>query len=169
MQKLLLLMIVFFLASCSFQMRGELPLAPPLHHLYLQTPDPYGQLARNLRQFLKMSNVQLADNPQSATTILTIISEEPTQQLLSISPTQQTRQYNLILTVAFEVSDNKGVVLVPRQTVSETRTLPIESNQILAGSNEANTLYQQMRLAIVYDMMSRLASDEITHLLTEKK
>ena len=117
---------------------------------------------------MKISDVRLVDKIEEASTVLVILSESTTQQLLSLSGTQQTRQYNLILSVTFQVNDPQGKVLVSPQVVTETRTLTIKADQILAGSNEANTLYSQMRQAIIYDIMSRLSSKDITSLLNTK-
>lgn len=163
---ILFFIVLILLTSCGFQPRGPMPLAPPLRTLYLQTTDPYGQLARNLKQYLKMSGVQLTATPKEATTLLAILSEEPLQQLVSASSSQQTRQYNLILKVTFQITDAHGRVLVSPQTVSEMCTLTIQADQILSGSNQANHLYQQMRQAIVYDIMTRLSSQQITSLLS---
>lgn len=164
MRKLTVILLCL-LTSCGFHWRGELPLAPPLHHLYLQTSDPYGQLSKNLIQFLKLSGVHIAAKPEDASTVLVILNESTQQQLLGISGTQQTRQYNLLLHVTFSVTRPDGSVLVPPQLMTEVRTLTIKADQILAGSNEANMLYQQMRQAIVYNIMSRLASKDIATLL----
>lgn len=166
---LIFLLMLVGLTACGFQPRGVMPLAPPLHHLYLQTADPYGQLSRNIKQYLKASNVQLANSALTAETVLDIQKEETTQQLLSVGGTQQTRQYNLILTVQFQVTDPKGIVLIPSQAVSESCTIPIQANQILAGSNEANTLFQRMRQAIVFDIMIRLSSTDASNLLMKKR
>ncbi len=150
------------LMSCGFHLRGQTPLAPPLYRLYLQTPAPYGQLARELKQHLKMSGVDLVDSPAQAETVLAILSEDKNDQLLSVGGTQQTRQYNLILTVGFEVRSPSGQVLVPRQTASETRAITIQSDQILGGSNEENNMYKQMRQAIIYAIMNRLSAEDTT-------
>jgi len=165
----ILIICFLFLTSCGFHLRGNLDLPPPLHHLYLKSKDPYGDLSNNLREYLKMSGVYLTNNPADAKTVFVILNENTTQQLLGISGTQQTRQYNLILTVTFDIEDPHGKVLVPPQIITQTRTLTIQSDQILAGSNEANTLYKQMRLAIVYDIMSRLASRDISALLMKNE
>ena len=133
--------------------------------MYLQTPDPYGHLARALHQYLKMSNVQLTQSPAEATTTLVILQDEPSQTLLSVNGTQQTRQYLLRVTVVFEVLDKNGVVIVPPQTLSEARAMTIQSNQILGSSNEANLYYQQMRQRLASAVMSRLASHEVTNLI----
>src|SRR5688500_17717837 len=92
-------------ASCGFHFRGRMELAPPLHKLYLQAPDPYSYLVRSLQDYLKLSNVQLTKMPQDADTILVILEDVPIQQLLSVSGTQQTRQYRLAVNVLFEIQD----------------------------------------------------------------
>jgi LPS-assembly lipoprotein len=166
---IVLLSIAMFLSSCGFQLRGETPLSPPLKRLYIQTADPYGALTRNLRDYLMRSDVELVDSPAEALTILHIISEVQNQQLLSVSGLQQTRQYSLTLSVTFEIMNPKGIVLVPPSTLTENRTLTTLSDLILGGTNEQNTLYQQMRLAIINDIMNRLGSRDVTILLTEQK
>jgi LPS-assembly lipoprotein len=160
--------LFFFLTSCGYHLRGSIPLAPPLYKLYLETTDPYGQLARNLTLFLKVSGVTLVDKREDSTAVLVILRETTSQQLLGISGTQQTRQYNLILNVTFQIIDPVGKILISPQNVVETRSFTIKSDQILAGSNEANNLYNQMRQAITYDMMARLGSAEITRTLTSE-
>jgi LPS-assembly lipoprotein len=155
------------LAGCGFHLRGQEELAPPFKKMYLQTSDPYGQLSRNIRQYLKFSGVELTDSPQAAETVLAILHEYNSEQLLSIGGTQQTRQYNITLTVSFEVTAPDGRVLLPPESLSETRALTILSNQILGGSNEENNLYVQMRRAIVYDIISRLSSRDVSILVTQ--
>ncbi len=157
------------LTSCGFHLRGTVPLATPLQHLYLQVADPYSSLTRNLRQSLASSGVQLVSSPAEADAVLIILKENPSQQLLSVGSTQQTRQYNLILSVTFQINDARGKILIPPQTVSESRSLTLQSNQILGTSNEQDDLYQQMRQAVVYDIMNRLSSKEITTLLNSEK
>lgn len=160
---------VMCLSSCGFQLRGAVALTPPLKKLYIQTDNPYGVLTQNLRESLKLSGVELTNNPHDALTILHIISETQSQVLLSVSGLQQTRQYNLSLAVTFELTNPKGVVLMPPLTLTENRTLTTESDQILGGTNEQNTLYQQMQLAIIYDIMNRLSSRDVASFLTEHK
>jgi LPS-assembly lipoprotein len=169
MRAFFIFILLFTITSCGFHVRGSMPLAPPLHQLYLQTSDPYGDLAHNLRQYLKASGVHLTEKEEEATAILHIISEVKGQQLLGISGTQQVQQYNLTLTVTFSVSNPQGKTWLQEDVVSETRTLTIQADQILASSNEANNLYQQMEQAIVYDIMSRLASQDVTALIMETK
>jgi LPS-assembly lipoprotein len=156
---------VLLLSACGFHLRGEIPLPAQLQKLYLQTTDPYGQLTRNIKQYLKFSGVELVDSPAEADTVLVILNETNSEQLLSIGGTQQTRQYDITLTVAFEVTNTSGKVLVPPESLHETRSLTILSNQILGGSNEENNLFVQMRRAIVYDILKRLSSKDVAALI----
>lgn len=165
MLRIFVLMIVITLSACGFHLRGPLPLAPAMKELYLKSPDPYGILARGLTQYLKSSGIHLVQKPQDANLILELGPEQMSQQLLSVGGTQQTRQYNLILSVTFQILDKHGKVLLSTQTLTESRTIPIQSNQILAGSNEANSLYNQMRASIIYAIMTRLAAQDTIDIL----
>jgi LPS-assembly lipoprotein len=158
----LMFCLLVSLSSCGFHLQGEKQLAPPLHRMYLQTPDPYGQLAQTLKQYLKLSKVQLASSPQEAATILSILRDDTSEDLLSVSGTQLTRQYNLKVTVVFEITDPQGRILVNPQTLAESRVITVQSNQILGNSNEANLFYQQMRRTLAYSIINRIASKEIT-------
>lgn len=160
-----LLWMICFIVGCGFHLQGQMHLAPPLQKMYLQSPDPYGHLARNLQQYLKMSKVQLTATPAEADTILVILQDTTAQSLLSVSGTQQTRQYNLQVTVVFEITDKRGCVLIAPQVLTETRTITIQSNQILGSSNEANLYYQQMRRFLAYAILNRLATQEIARAL----
>lgn len=153
------------LTACGFHLQGEMQLVPPLHHMYLQTPDPYGTLARSLQQYLKMSNVHFASSPATATTILVILQDSTSEELLSVSSTQQTRQYNLRVNVVFAINDAKGRTIVPPQTVTEARAITVQSDQILGRSNEANLYYQQMRRSIAYAIMNRITSKDISRII----
>lgn len=165
LKTILLGLLVCLITSCGFHPRGMTPLVPPLKRMYLKTDSPYSDLTNNLRQYLKMSDVYLTTTPQDATTVLDIISVDQVQQLLGVSGSQQTRQYSLTLSVKFQITDPKGVVLVMPETLSQARTLPINSGEVLAGSNQAAALYQQMRRAIVFDIMNRISSQYISNLL----
>lgn len=161
----LLLIIIMLLSGCGFHLQGAISLVPPLHCIYLQTQDPYGYLATYLREFLKMSHVYLTPSPALASTTLVILQDESSQELLSVSSTQQTRQYNLRVTIVFEILDPKGCAIVGPQTLSETRVITVQSNQILGNSNEANLYYQQMRRSLAYAIMNRISSKEISRLI----
>jgi len=167
MKFLNILAITLLLSACGFHPQGAMHLTPAMQHLYIKTSDPYGHLTRYLEQTLKMSGVQIASSPQQATVLLDIINEKADQELTGVSGTQQTRQYNFTLQVTYQLTDNKGNILIEPQTISETRTIPIQANQTLGGSNEASSQYQQMRRSITQSILTRLSSKDVTTRLSK--
>jgi LPS-assembly lipoprotein len=165
MRHVLVSVLLICLSGCGFHWRGQTQLAPPLQVIYIKAPNPYGTLAHNLRRSLTMSGTHIVEQPDKASMIFSILKEETSQQLLGINGSQQTRQYNLILTVTFEITTPHDEIVVPPQVITETRTLTIQADQMLASSNEANSLYQLMRASIVYKIMQRLGSQEITAIM----
>jgi len=160
--------LMLLLTGCGFHLRGAEPLAPPFHHLYLQSNDPYSELTRYLKQSLKLSQVDFASTATSSSLILNI-TEQQTQQLLGVGGTQQTRLYNLSLIVTYEITDPQGKILVPVEKITENRTVTIQASQVLGGSNEESNLYQQMRRAAVFDIMLRLASPKTTAAVNQQE
>lgn len=159
--------LALLLSACGFHLQGEMQLAKPLHNMYLQAADPYGHLARNLRQYLKMSHVQLAQLAKNADTTLAILSDESSETLLSVSGTQITRKYLLTVNVTFEILGKDGATILPPQTLSESRVITVDSSQILGSSNEAALYYQQMRSRLANAIMTRIASSEVTSLINQ--
>ena len=134
----LILLVTLLMTACGFQPQGPMPLAAPLHKMYLNSARPYGDLTRYLTSYLKTSSVTIVPNPAEAETILVISQDDTSQELTGVSSTQQTRQYALHVNVTFEVTDRKGRVRIVPQSLTETRTITVQSNQILGSSNDAN-------------------------------
>lgn len=155
----------FFLSGCGFHLQGDLVLAPPLHRLYIQSPDPYGFLVREIDEYLRASKVVRVASAEQAEVTLTILSDNATQELLTVNGTNQTRQYNLQVVVTFMLSKADGTIILGPQSLTETRPLTVQANQILGSNNEANLFYQQMRRTIAYEMMNRISSREVTDLV----
>jgi len=153
---------LLFLQGCGFHLRGPAVLAPALKKMYVQSFEPFSLLTSTLKIALKNAGVRIVENKQEADTVLSILQETPTQQLLSVGTTQQTRQYSLILSANYQISSPQDKPLLPLQTVVETRSLTLQANKILGTSNEQSDLYQQMRQSIAYDIIDRLSADETT-------
>jgi LPS-assembly lipoprotein len=169
MQRLFLfILFAFALTACGFHPQGQRTLATPLHRMNIQAADPYSFLVRNLQQYLKLSGVQLENDRSRADTVLSILQDETSQELLSVSSTQQTRQYNLRVTVSFDIEDSKGKIIVPTQTLSDTRVITMQSNQVLGSSNEANLYFQQIRRGLALAIINRIASREITRMINKE-
>lgn len=161
-----LVLLTLFLTACGMHLRGETNLAPPLHRLYINTSDPYGYLAKTLEQYFSLSKVKIVSSNQSTTAILNILQDAQSQVLLGVSSTQQTRQYNLIETVTFSVTDPAGRTLLSPYTLSDSKTITVQSDQILGASNETTLFYKLMQRTLAYAIINHLASQEATRAIT---
>jgi len=161
---IIFLSLILLLSGCGFHLQGQTYFAPALQHLYLQTQDPYGYLATDLRQILKSSGIELADSPDKATMILTILQDTNAQILIAPSGTNQTQQYQLQSTISYTLS-NKGRTLLGPEALTEQRPITIQSNQILGTSNEADLFYRQMHRALAYALINRISSRAVTRLM----
>lgn len=166
-KKYLFFLSCLLLSSCGFHSQGAVQLTLKLHRLYLQAIDPYSELVRSVKISLKMSQVQITDSPSKADTILVILLDNTSQDLLSVSGTQQTRQYLLKATLIFKIEDQHGHTLVPPETLVESRVITVQSNQVLGTSNEVNLFYKQMRRSLAYALMNRLASIDVTAMVNK--
>ncbi|MDX1901493.1 MAG: LPS assembly lipoprotein LptE [Gammaproteobacteria bacterium] len=155
------LCLMFLLTSCGFHLRGAVNPSPELKQVYIQTATPYDEITRAIRNSLQLSGVNITSR-ENARVILAILNVQQSQQQTNVSSTQQTRQFNLNYSITFQLLDVKGNAIITPQSVSETRSLTVQADATLAGSNEAQTLYQQMRPALVFDLMQRLSSKQMT-------
>jgi len=159
-----------FITGCSgFHLRSPIHLSPALQKPYLETASPYSPLSHALLEAFRLSGATPVDTPRNASIIFAILGDQRTQTLLSVSSTQSSRQYRLSLIVTYQLISPKGKLLTGPETVTESRVLTMASDQILSSSNEINTLYHQIRIAVVHDIMNRLASHEISDILSGSK
>lgn len=164
--KYFILFSIFLLSACGFHLQGNMHLAKPLHRLYLKTDNPYGQLASGLKQYLRMSHVILVSSPHEGETILTILQNSQSKNLLSVNSTTQTRQYALSVTVIFSITDTFGHLLLDPELLSESKVITVQANQVMGTSNEANLYFYQMRRTLIDAIMKRISSRDASKRIT---
>lgn len=168
LKKLIIICLLGFAVSgCGFHLRGHFPLPPQLHYLYLQTNNPYTPLSKDLRRALLTTGIRLATYPNAAPVTLNIISDTFGQSITSIGSSQQVTTYFLTYTVIYQLTDASGHVLLCPQTIITNRTYSIASNQILADTTTLTTLQIEMRRDAIFQMLNRLRSPLVAHVLQQ--
>jgi LPS-assembly lipoprotein len=170
MRQLFMLLLLVCLTGCGFRLRGSgsiSPLSPKLKKIYIHSTTPYSALQKELKSYLTSMGAMIMPNKKSASVTLDLISEQKTQSLLSVSGSQNTREYQLKYTVAFQLIYPNGNVIVPPQSAVQLRTITIESSQLLGNTAEMQTLYQEMQHDVIAGMIDRLSSNNVRHLLSQ--
>jgi LPS-assembly lipoprotein len=158
MKKLFILALTILLAGCGFHLRGAHPLPPQLHTMYLQSGKPYSDLTKQVKMTLAFSNVKLLDDPTKAPIILALSNENFSTYQTSVGNSTQTRNYNAIYSVTYQLQNKYGSDITTAKTISSSTTITVNQNEILENSNKLNIAKQNLIRDLVMKLMFQLSS-----------
>lgn len=137
MKLIRLFCFVFFfgsLSACGFHLRSGASLAPALHCLYLDSPNPYSVFHTELASTLRGLSVRLVKKPQDAPLHLVILSNTMSHTDPSLVSSNSAVSYTFNLTTVAQIQSAQGRMIVPTATFSTARTIVVNSNQVLNSS-----------------------------------
>ena len=149
--------LALVLAGCGFHLEGRAPLSPKFKVTYVQARDRQSDFVQGLRKALLINGVELAEDDTKAGAVVHVATDKVTQRVLSVSPDNLPREYELTYTVRFSVSAG-GDELLDEQEVSATREYSFDVNELLAKGNEETVLRQALAHDLVDIVMRRLSS-----------
>lgn len=142
------------LASCGFQLRGDVVL--PFKDVHV-TAAPNSPIGSDLRKKISQANTPIATDLTKADGRVSIVDEGRDKIILSLSGAGKVREYQLKLRVAYSVTDAKGVVLIPRTEMNLVRIMSYDDAFVLAKSQEEALLYRDMESDVVQQILRRLS------------
>jgi LPS-assembly lipoprotein len=149
------LALSLLLSACGFQLRETAELPPEMQSTQLVIDDEYSQLGRRVRVQLEQAGVKFV-NKDKATSILEIPKNEVLTEVLSIGDNARVREYRIIHTVQFRLTDPQGQELVPLQTIRQSREISFDEQQILAVSREQEYVKEDLANTLSRLLISRL-------------
>jgi len=155
MRRILAIALALVLCGCGFHLRGQQQL--PFKTLYV--PGGSGlslDLKRNLAAQAKSTEV--VDDPKKADAVLSFTTETREKVILSFDTTGRVREYQLRYTVGFRLTDAKGLVYIPTNTIRLTRDISFNDAQVLAKEAEEAQLYRDMQSDMVQQLLRRIAA-----------
>jgi LPS-assembly lipoprotein len=148
--------LVLALAACGFQLRGAVEL--PYQRLYIALA-PNLERGAELRRQIRASQPQLlVEEIQEADAVFRELDYRTDRIIAAINAQGRAREYQLRLSYAFRVEDNKGAPLSPTNEIILTREVTYDDNQLLAKDQEENFLWQDMNKDLVQQILRRLAT-----------
>jgi len=151
-----LVLLVAFLASCGFQLRGAYSL--PYESLYIGGAD-YSLIVAGLKRAVRASgSTRLAETAADAqaTFLPTLEAKDPI--ILSYSSSGRVREKRLRYRYGYRIVDSQGGDLVLPRTIELSRDLTYADSDVLAKTQEEDLLWRDMESDLVQQLMRRLAA-----------
>lgn len=160
----LLAIILFGIAGCGFQLRGDYNL--PFTRLYLVS---------NISEAAKAKLQDILENNHSVKLVYLIKDAEATlnlsmvreRKILTLRIGGVAQEYELTTVIHFSLVDTKNQPLAPANTFSITRTMTYSDRFALAKDNEAEILYQNMEEDLVNQILRYISLSTTSKTLTD--
>jgi LPS-assembly lipoprotein len=153
----LVLSQVLALAGCGFHLQGRAPLPASFKTSYVDARDRQSDFVQGLRNALFVNGVAITEDTKVATATIHVLDDKHAQRILSVSPDNLPREYELTYTVRFSVTAGDKELL-PAQEVSTSREYSFAVTELLAKENEEAVLQAALAHDLVDVVMRRLSS-----------
>ena len=158
---LFLILMLSCLPACGFKIYNKSSFPLQLQTIYLQSSNPYDSFNVKLKQALKFAGIKLVPNVAKAPVTLNIVGITISHDDPNITSSSQATIYNFIYTVMFELKNKNGKSLLDLQTITVTRALTLNPNDVLEISSEVQIMKGEMERELIMQLFNRLDSNNI--------
>ncbi|MGX9461840.1 LPS-assembly lipoprotein LptE [Shewanella sp. A14] len=142
-------------AGCGFKLQRSYSIPAELTELHLSSSDEYSELTRLVRDRLRINRISLVD-ASSKTPVLNLINDSLERATLSLYPTGNVAEYELIYLVHYSVSlPGEEPQLFDTEIRRDYQDDP---RTALAKSREMELLVKEMRVQAADYIIQTLAS-----------
>lgn len=150
------LVLAVLLTGCGFQLRRDLVLPPDLGPVRVVSGDRYSPLADDIARALAHAGAAPAAADATAVASLHIVAEAFDNAPLAVDTRARVREYVTTYNVVFEFSAADGSALVPRQTVTLSRSYTFDSFGALGTASEQEVIQEELRRDMAGAVLRRI-------------
>ena len=150
-------LLTILLSACGFQLQTRVELPPEMQQTQLAIQLPYSEFARRLEVHLEQNGVQVVDDGDDAA-LLEVPQNRVRREIQSIGDNARVREYMLRHTIQFQLLDSNGKVMIPLQTMEQTRVYSFDQQDILSKEREDEFLRDDLSDALARMVVRRLGT-----------
>jgi len=150
-----LLLMSCALLACGYHLRGSYDLPQHLSPLFIDKESMSLPLYRELRSTLKASGAELADDATVAVSVLEIVKEQQTRDVISVDTLGRAREYRLIYRLTFSLQAAEET-LIENSQIQLKRNLLFNPETVLGVAQEQENIYQDMIADSARQIVQRL-------------
>lgn len=128
----------------------------PFDTLYIDAAKSNSPLVNDLRGALEVNKVKVVDSAEQAMVILSIVSEIPEKQVLSLGSDGRVNEFRLFYRVSLRAYD-KEHDWIPAEEIQMRNDFSYDDTKVLAKEAEEALLLKSMRSDMVRQIVRRLA------------
>ena len=152
-----LVLIVFLVTSCGFQLRVAKNLPIEMNKTYISSEDEYSIFYRQLKKGLYERGVEVVGSPVDATAVFNILQEDTGQRVLSVSGRNVVREYEVFYRVFYSIQTKDKLIKSPQEEIL-TRDYTYDETLVLGKEREENLLREAIADDLVRIILMQLAS-----------
>ncbi len=145
-------------SACGFRLRGSIEVPEVLQETYIAGIAEFSELNQELKRILQRSGSEIQSHSENANSIITIQGERFWRRALSVDAIGRASEYELHYSYSFTITNLKGEVIIPSQSIKVTRDYTFDPNNVLAKDVEEQQIRIDMIKFSVRQMMRRIDS-----------
>lgn len=155
---IILLILVLCLSGCGFTLRNAQSLPQQLQTMYFQADNPYGDFEVLLKRSLISSKIVLLPNSNKLAPIMHVSAEDVPPTTTGSFSSSSARVYTLTYKSIVSIDDARGKVIVSPQTISMSRTLSLQSNEMIETAPQVAIIKREMMQELIVDVFNVLCA-----------
>ena len=115
-----------------------------------------GALQREMKYYLTVAKVPLVNNEKDAQLVMDLIGEDVQRRVLSVGADGRVQEYEVHYAATYAVRRPDGKAIISRETLGQERDYTFSQSEVLAKDTEQDRLVNDMRRAVIRQIVRRL-------------
>ncbi len=155
--KILSVLLVFALAGCGFQLRGQVEVPPELERIHITGLSQDNELFRLLKNYLSSGGVEIVASPAEAAR-LRLGQFQQLRDILVVGTDGRVREYRLISGITMSLQGRDGEQLIENQDIRVFRDFLYDPDDVLGKAEEERILREEMTRELAQQVIARLTA-----------